>query len=171
MRNPDGRTIVPGGARLVLVILGVSLSGCSAEGTQPATAPSSSPASSHTTVMIEQHAHSISAGVDCTSSAAQTTATPAESGDLTTHITAHDDSASVSVAVSDETPPSVDAFAITLKVGSIQYQMPYQPTQSATQVQVTKEGKTYTVTGSGQAVTQVARTTAQTFRRAPADRA
>ena len=153
MRNPDGRTIVPGGARLVLVILGVSLSGCSAEGTQPAAAPSSSPASSHTTVMIEQHAHSISAGVDCTSSAAQTTATPAESGDLTTHITAHDDSASVSVAVSDETPPSVDAFAITLKVGSIQYQMPYQPTQSATQVQVTKEGKTYTVTGFGQAVT------------------
>jgi hypothetical protein len=150
MRNTDGRhraaeTIVLGAAGLVVVILG---SACS-----PAAAPSPSPASSSTTVMLDQHTHAITTGVNCTSSAAQTTATPTESGDLTTRINAHDDAASVSLALSDETPPSVDGFAISLKVGTTEYQLPYQATQSATQVQATKQGKSYTVTGSGQAVT------------------
>jgi len=74
-----------------------------------------------------------------------------EFGDLTTRIGARDDSASFSLALSDETPPSVDGFAISLKVGTGQYQMPYQPPQSATQVQATKKDSSYTVTGSGQA--------------------
>jgi len=153
MRKTDGRhratgTIAVGATGLVLAILGASVSACS-----PAAAPSSSPASPTTTVMMDQHTHTITTGVNCTNSAAQTTATPTESGDLTTRINAHDDSASVSLAISDETPPSVDGFGISLKVGTTEYQMPYQATQSATQVQATKKGKSYTVTGSGQAVT------------------
>ena len=54
--------------------------------------------------------------------------------------------------MSDEKPPSVDGFAISLKVASGQYQLPYQGSQYATQVQATKDGKSYTVTGSGQGV-------------------
>ena len=103
--------------------------------------------------MIDGNKHTMIAGVDCTSSAAQPSATPAESGDLTTRISVHDDSASVSLALSDEKPPSVDGFAISLKVGNGQYQLPYQAPQSATQVQATKDGKSYTVTGTGQATT------------------
>jgi VCBS repeat-containing protein len=90
--------------------------------------------------------------VECTATAAQPSATPAESGDLTTRITVHDDSASVSLALSDEKPPSVDAFSLSLKAGSGEYQLPYQAPQSATQVQATKDGKSYTVTGTGQGV-------------------
>lgn len=92
------------------------------------------------------------AEVDCTKSPAQPSATPPESGDLTTRINVHDDSASVSLAVSDETPPSIDGFGLSLKVESGEYQVPYQAPQSATQVQATKNGKSYTVTGSGQGV-------------------
>ena len=100
--------------------------------------------------MLDQHTHTIYSRVDCNTSAAKPSATPAESGDLTTRITAHDDSASVSLALSDEIPPSVDGFAITLKVGNEQYQLPYQSVQTPTQVQAAKEGKSYTVTGAGQ---------------------
>lgn len=100
--------------------------------------------------MLDQHTHTIYGQVECNSSAAKPSATPAESGDLTTRITAYDDSASISLAVSDEVPPSVDGFAISLKVGNGQYQLPYQAVQSPTQVQASKEGKSYTVTGAGQ---------------------
>jgi len=90
--------------------------------------------------------------VDCTSSAALPSATPAESGDLTTRISVQDDSASVSLALSDEKPPSVDGFGLSLKTESGQYQVPFQAPQSATQVQAAKDGKSYTVTGTGQGV-------------------
>ena len=100
--------------------------------------------------MLDQHKHTIYSRVECNSSAAKPSATPAESGDLTTRITVSDDSASVSLALSDEIPPSVDAFAVSLKVGTGQYQLPYQAVQSPTQVQASKEGKSYTVTGAGQ---------------------
>jgi hypothetical protein len=65
----------------------------------------------------------------------------------------HDDSASVSLAVSDEQPPAVDGFAISLKLDTGQYQLPYQGTKSPTQAQATKDGNSYTVTGTGQATT------------------
>ena len=94
----------------------------------------------------------MTAGVSCTSSAAQPNASPPESGDLTTRISVHDDTASVSLALSDEKPPSVDGFAISLKLDSGEFQLPYQSPQSATQVQATKDGKSYTVTGAGQGV-------------------
>jgi hypothetical protein len=103
--------------------------------------------------MLDGNKHTMITGVDCNSSAAQPSATPAESGDLTTRISAHDDSASVSLAISDESPPSVDGFGLSLKVGTGQYQVPYQAVQSATQVQATKDGKSYTVTGTAQATT------------------
>ena len=102
--------------------------------------------------MLEGNKHTMITAVNCKSSAAQPSATPAESGDLTTRITVQDDSASIALAVSDEKPPSVDGFAISLKVGSGQYQVPYQAPQSATQVQANKDGKSYTVTGTGQGV-------------------
>ena len=150
-RNPDvGRRIV-GAAGLGAVVLVAGLSACSSK-SEPASRARSTPASSTTTVMMEQHTHMITGGVDCATSASQPSATPSESGDLTTRISAHDDSATLSVALSDETPPTVDAFAISLNTASGQYRMPYQAPQSATQVQAIKEGKSYTVTGSGQGV-------------------
>jgi Mycobacterium 19 kDa lipoprotein antigen len=100
--------------------------------------------------MVEGNKHTMITAVECNSTAAQPSAIPAESGDLTTRISVHDDSASISLALSDEKPPSVDGFAISLKTGSGQFQLPYQSPQSATQVQATKDGKSYTVTGSGQ---------------------
>lgn len=156
MMSPDcrhlGRRIVLSAAVLGVVVLGAGLPACSSKGGRPASAPSSSPAAVSTTVMIDGNKHTMIAGVDCTGSAAQPSATPAESGDLTTRITVHDDSASVSLALSDEKPPSVDGFAVSLKVGNGQYVVPYQSPQSANQVQATKDGKSYTVTGTGQAI-------------------
>ncbi len=102
--------------------------------------------------MINGNKHTMIGGVECTSSAAQPNATPPESGDLTTRISVHDDSASVTLALSDETPPSVDGFGVSLKVGSAESRLPYQAPQSATQVQAAKNGKSYTVTGTGQGV-------------------
>ncbi|WP_156687422.1 lipoprotein LpqH [Mycobacterium sp. Marseille-P9652] len=142
--------------RTIVAAVGIAvlaLSACSGKSAQPASPPSSSPAPVSTTVMIEGNKHTMIANVECTSAAAQPTATPPESGDLTTRIRVQDDTASVSLAVSDETPPSVDGFAIALKVGGGQFQLPYQAPQSATQVRTTKEGKSYTVTGTGQAIT------------------
>jgi Mycobacterium 19 kDa lipoprotein antigen len=132
---------------------GAGLSACSGKGGQSASPPSSTKASITTTVMIDGNKHTMVAHVDCNSSAAQPSATPPESGDLTTRISVYDDSASVSMAVSDEKPPSVDGFSVLLKVGNGQYQIPYQAPQSATQVQATKDGKSYTVTGTAQATT------------------
>ncbi len=90
--------------------------------------------------MIEGNRHTIIAAVDCIRSAAQPSASPPESGDLTTRISVHDDSASVSLAISDEQPPSIDGFAISLKLADGQYQLPYQGTKSPNQVQATKDG-------------------------------
>jgi hypothetical protein len=148
-----GRRIVVGTAGLSVLAVVAGLSACSTKGGGPASPTSSSPAFSATTVMLDQHTHTIYSGVNCNSSAAKPSATPAESGDLTTRITAYDESASVSLALSDEIPPSVDGFAISLKVGNGQYQLPYQSVQSPTQVQAAKEGKSYTVTGAGQGTT------------------
>ncbi|MGZ4514555.1 MAG: lipoprotein LpqH [Mycobacterium sp.] len=135
------------------IVLAAGLSGCSGKGAQPPSAPSSSPASVTTTVMIDGNKYTMTARVDCSSSAAQPNASPPESGDLTTRISVHDDTASVSLALSDEKPPMVDGFAISLTLATGQYQLPYQATNSATQVQATKQGKSYTVTGTGQATT------------------
>lgn len=146
-----GRRIVVGAAGLGVVVLVAGLSACSTKNGGPASPTSSNPTPPATTVMLDQHTHTIYNRVECNSSAAKPSATPAESGDLTTRITAYDDSASVSLALSDEIPPSVDGFAISLKVGNGQYQLPYQSVQSPTQVQAAKEGKSYTVTGAGQA--------------------
>jgi len=144
-------TISPARRRLVLaVVLVAGLSACSSKGAQPSSAPSSTPAVSSTTIMMDGNKHTMIVGVDCKSTAAQPSATPSESGDLTTHITVHDDSASISLALSDEKPPSVDGFSISLKTGSGQYQVPYQAPETANQVQATKDGKSYTVTGTGQ---------------------
>lgn len=148
-----GRPMVLAAAGLAVVVVGVGLSACSSKGGQPAATSSSSPAFISTTVMIDGNKHTMIAGVDCINSAAQPSASPPESGDLTTRISVHDDSASVSLALSDEKPPTVDAFAVSLKIGNDQYQLPYQATKSPTQVQATKDGKSYTVTGTGQATT------------------
>jgi Mycobacterium 19 kDa lipoprotein antigen len=144
------RRIGPRVAGLGAVVLVAGVSACSGNGGKPASPASSSPAPSNTTVMLDQHSHTITGKVDCASSAAAPHATPPESGDLTTRISVHDDSAAVSFALSDERPPSVDGFSISLKAGGGQYQLPYQPTQSANQVLVTKDGNKYTITGSGQ---------------------
>lgn len=137
-------------AEFGVVVLVAALSSCSDNGGKPAAPASSSPAPSSTTVMLDQHSHTIANKVECVSSAAAPHATPPESGDLTTRITVHDDSASVSFALSDEQPPTVDGFSISMKVGNGQYQLPYQPTQSANQVMVHKDGRSYTITGNGQ---------------------
>jgi Mycobacterium 19 kDa lipoprotein antigen len=142
--------------RMIVAAVGVgvlALAACSSKTGQPASTTKSSPASVTTTVMIDGSKHTMVAAVECTSAAAQPSATPAESGDLTTRVKVQDDTASVSLAISDETPPSVDGFAISLNIGNGQYQLPYQSPQSATQVQTTKDGKSYTVTGTGQATT------------------
>lgn len=145
--------IVRAGAALGALALGVSLPACSGKESHLASPPSSTPALTSTTVMIDGNKHTLIAAVDCTSSAAQPNASPPESGDLTTRISVHDDAASVSLAVSDERPPAVDGFAISLKLPNGQYQLPYQGTNSPTQVQATKDGKGYTITGTGQATT------------------
>jgi hypothetical protein len=146
------RRLVRAAAGLGVIALAGSLPACSSNGGQPSSATSTSAAPPSTTVMVGGNKHTIMTKVDCTATAAQPSATPAESGDLTTHITVHDDSASVSLAISDEKPPSVDGFSLSLKAGSGEYQLPYQAPQSATQVQATKDGKSYTVTGTGQGV-------------------
>jgi len=150
-RSP--RQLILAAAGLSVVVLGASLSACSTKGGQPASAPSSSPASPTTTVMIDGNKHTMIAGVNCTSSAAQPKAMPPESGDLTMRISVHDDSSSVTLALSDEKPPSVDGVAISLTAGTDQYQLPYQPAEPRTQVQTTRDGKGFTVTGTGEAMT------------------
>jgi Mycobacterium 19 kDa lipoprotein antigen len=133
-------------AAAVLAALAACLPACSSKGGQPS-ATSSSVVPPTTTVMMDGNKHTMTAVVECTNSAA---VPPAESGDLTTHISVHDDSASIALSLSDEKPPSVDGFGISLKTGSGQYQVPWQAPQSATQVQATKDGKSYTITGTGQ---------------------
>ncbi|OJZ69905.1 hypothetical protein BRW65_21440 [Mycobacterium paraffinicum] len=135
------------------VVLATGLSGCSGKDNHPASTPSSTPVAVTTTVMIDGNKHTMTARVECSSSAAQPNASPPESGDLTTRIGVHDDTASVSLAVSDENPPMIDGFALSLTLATGQYQLPYQATKSANQVQATKQGKSYTITGAGEAST------------------
>jgi hypothetical protein len=153
VRLRSARRLVLTAAGISVVVLGTGLSACSSKSSQPSSAPSSGPALSSSTLMVDGNKHTMIAGVECNSSAAQSSATPAESGDLTTRINVHDDSASVSLALSDEKPPSVDGLGFSLKVGNGQYQVPFQGVGSATQVQATKDDKSYTVTGTVQATT------------------
>jgi len=139
---------------LGVVVLGGTVPACSNKSGAPSSSASSSPAAAAgVTVMVEGHSHAFTTGIECRTSPAQTSATPAESGTQTTRIEAHDDSASVSLSISDLTPPDVNSFAISLKAGGTNYQMPYQPVQSATQVQATRDGKKYTIAGTGQGET------------------
>ncbi|OBA59874.1 hypothetical protein A5647_15420 [Mycobacterium sp. 1100029.7] len=137
------------GTTLSVIVVAAGLSACSSHGATLASTTSSK-APSNTTVMLDQHTHTIVGNVECTTSASAPQATPPESGDLTTRVSVHDDSASVSLALSDEKPPSVDGFSVSFETGNGRYQLPYQPTQSANQVLVTKDGKSYTITGTGQ---------------------
>lgn len=153
MRAP-WRRIVRAAAGLGVAVVGAGLPACSTDSDVPAAAPSSTSAPvSPTTVMIDGDKHTLLSPVDCATKLAQRDATPPESGDLTTRVNVHDDKASVRLALSDLKPPTVDGFAISLKVGNGQYRIPYQAPQSAIQVQATKEGKSYTVTGTAQAST------------------
>lgn len=149
MVNPNDRRAILAAAALAMAAVGPGASACSSKGGPPTSTTTSTPAAVSSTVMIDGNKHTMIASVECTSSAAQPTATPPESGDLTTRISVHDDSASVSLALSDEQPPTVDGFGISLKLDNGQFQLPYQGTKSATQVQATKDGKNYTVTGTG----------------------
>lgn len=150
MGNPNDRRAVVATAAPAMVALGPSVSACSSKTGAPAASTSATPAAVSSTVMIDGNKHTMIAAVDCTSSAAQPNATPPESGDLTTRVSVHDDTASVSLALSDEQPPTVDGFGISLKLDNGQFQLPYQGTKSPTQVQATKDGKNYTVTGTGE---------------------
>ncbi len=145
--------MVPAVARIGAAVVATSMSACSGGDHHAATLGSGSPPVSTTTVMIGGTTHTMMTPVNCTTTAAQRGATPPESGDLTTRIAVHDDAASVRLALSDEKPPSVDAFAISLKTANGRYQFPYQAPQSPIQVQATKDGASYTVTGTGQATT------------------
>ncbi|OBG41552.1 lipoprotein LpqH [Mycobacterium sp. E3198] len=133
-------------AAAVLVVSAACLPACSSKGSQPS-ATSTSAVPPTTTVMMDGNKHTMTASVECTNSAS---VPPAESGDLTTHISVRDDAASITLSMSDLVPPSVDGFAISLKTEAGQYQLPWQAPQSVTQVQATKDGKSYTITGTGQ---------------------
>lgn len=152
-RTPAARRrLVLAAAGLGVAVLAAALPACSGNAGRPSSAPSSSAAPPSTTVMVGGDKRTMVTNIDCSRSTAQASATLPESGGVTTRISVHDDSASVTLALSDETPPSVDGFGLSLTVGSGQYQLPYQAPQSATQVQAAKDGKSYTVTGTGQGV-------------------
>lgn len=143
--------IAVGATALGVSALGATLPACFAH-SGPGSPPSAPSAPAAATVMVEGHTHTISGVVECRTSPAVRTATPSESGTQTTRVNAHDDSASVTLSLSDSTPPDVNGFGISLKIGSVDYQMPYQPVQSPTQVEATRQGKSYTLTGTGHAV-------------------
>ncbi len=70
-------------------------------------------------------------------------------------ISAHDDSAAFNVALSNDTPPRLDGFALSLTVDNGAYEMPYQSTLSSNQITVAKQGNSYTVKGTGASVSRV----------------
>ncbi|OSC37654.1 lipoprotein LpqH [Mycobacterium decipiens] len=152
MTNPR-RTVATAvcAAALGVTVLGASVPACSTK-SGPGSPPGSSSAPARATVMVEGHTHTISGAVECSTSPAVRTATPPESGTQTTRVSARDDSASVTLSLSDSTPPDVNGFSISLKSGNTKYQMPYQPVESPTQVEATRQGKSYTLTGTGHAV-------------------
>lgn len=141
-------------AGIGVAVVAASLPACSNGGGRPAVAPGTSTVPvSPTTVMVGDTTHTMMSPVNCTTTAAKRDATPPEAGDLTIRIAVHDDASSVRLTLSDLKPPTVDGFAISLKVGDGRYQFPYQAPQSPIQVQATKDGKSYTVTGTGEATT------------------
>jgi Mycobacterium 19 kDa lipoprotein antigen len=149
MTNPYPRSArVLGAAALLLA--GTVAAACSSKDGAPASAPSSTTVATNTTVLVDGHGHTISGKVDCSTSPRQTSATPPESGNKTTRISAQDDSAYVSLSMSDADPPGVNGFSISLTAANANYQLPYQSVQSPEQV--TKAGKNYTVTGVGKAL-------------------
>lgn len=141
-------------AGIGVALVAASLPACSSGGgRQTATPGTSTVPVSPTTVMVGGTTQTMMSPVNCTTTAAERDATPPEAGDLTIRIAVHDDASSVRLTLSDLNPPTVDGFAISLKVGDGRYQFPYQAPQSPIQVQATKDGKSYTVTGTGEATT------------------
>jgi hypothetical protein len=150
MTHPYPRSArVLGAAALVV---GTIAPACSTKTGEPAASSSSTPVATNTTVMVDGHSHTISAKVDCSTSPRQTSATPAEAGSNTTRISAQDDSAYVSLSLSDANPPGVNGFSLSLNAANGSYQLPFQSVQSPDQVRATKDGKNYTVTGIGKAL-------------------
>lgn len=98
--------IAVGATSLGVSALGATLPACSAH-SGPGSPPSAPSAPAAATVMVEGHTHTISGVVECRTSPAVRTATPSESGTQTTRVNAHDDSASVTLSLSDSTPPDV----------------------------------------------------------------
>jgi hypothetical protein len=151
MTNPDRRlSSVLGTAAIVVV--GMIAPACSSKNGEPASAATSTPVVTNTTVMVDGHSHTISGKVDCSTSPIQPSATPPESGNKTTRVSAHDDTATVSLSMSDANPPGVNGFSISLNAATANYQLPYQSVQSPDQVHATKDGKSYAVTGVGKAL-------------------
>ncbi|MEQ0707833.1 hypothetical protein, partial [Mycobacterium tuberculosis] len=107
--------IAVGATALGVSALGATLPACSAH-SGPGSPPSAPSAPAAATVMVEGHTHTISGAVECRTSPAVRTATPSESGTQTTRVNAHDDSASVTLSLSDSTPPDVNGFGISLKI-------------------------------------------------------
>lgn len=155
MAHPGARSKIRAGIVATGVLLAASATACSSSDTathptSASTTPSTRP-TAQATLMIGGHSHTITSGVSCVTSTSQLEATPPESGNETTRIHAQDGSASVMVSVSDESPPSVNSFSLSLKSGGGRYQMDEQPVQTATQVQATRQDKSFTVSGIGQA--------------------
>ncbi|QUR68096.1 lipoprotein LpqH [Mycobacterium spongiae] len=152
MTNPrHGERTAIGVAVLGVLVLAAATPACSRQAEPAATeSPSEAPVSA--TIMMDGHTHTISGAVECRTRRAQPTATPVEYGNQTTEVSAQDDSASLSFSFSDATPPDVNGFAVSLKVDGGSYEMPYQPVRSPTQLEASRQGKSYTVTGTGQAL-------------------
>jgi hypothetical protein len=150
MTNPYPRSARVLGAA-AFVVVGMIAPACSSKSGE-ASAPSSTPVVTNTTVMVDGHSHTFSGKADCSTSAMQPSATPPESGNKTTRISAHDDSSYVSLSLSDANPPGVNGFSIGLNAANANYQLPYQSVQSPDQVHAIKDGKSYTVTGVGKAL-------------------
>lgn len=132
---------------LGLFALGTAVPACSTKD-EPTTGPKPSSSHAEVTIMMDGHTHTISGAVECSTRRAQANATPTEYGNQTTHVSAKDDAASVTLSFSDATPPDVDSFAISLTAGHDSYQMPLQ---SPSGVEAARQGKSYTVTGTGRA--------------------
>ncbi len=147
-RSPNRRMVLLGAHALVVVTLLAPLSACTKNN---AAQPNPTSAS----VTVNGSTHKISGAVECTNSSANPHATPAETGSGTTRVSAHDDSGRFNLALSNDTPPRLDGFALSLTVDNGEYEMPYQSALSSNQITVTRQGNTYTVKGTGASVTRV----------------
>ncbi len=156
--SPSPQLVVLGAHALVVVTLLVPLSACGKNNAAP-------PGPTSASVTVDGHTHNISGAVECTNSSANPRATPPETGSGTTRISAHDDSAGFNLALSNDSPPRLDGFALSLTVDNGEYEMPYQSALSSNQITVTRQGNTYLVKGTGASVTRVppGRSTNPTF--------